>query len=238
MKKLLLGLMIIPGLVACSARPIPRSAHIVDARAPIEIPSISQRFVAAQASDIDVEVIDLHNHMAGRPSFGIIKGFYQLPEAFPHGAVSLERMRSFGFDYTSIRVNRLSTRAYVVTPASAMEIQAISRTMNALLDARVKFVEVPLADAVKIMEAERAAMKENILMFPHTAVPSGVDLLVSIEKGYGSYGPIYVGRVIRTKDGRLCALATVSDIGPQSLGTLVSQLVRDSLRRMGDESKS
>jgi len=63
-------------------------------------------------------------------------------------------------------------------------------------------------------------------------VPSGVDLLLSVEKGYGSYGPIYVGRVIRTKDGQLCALSTVIDAGPTSLGPLVSKLVKDSLRRL------
>jgi hypothetical protein len=236
MKHLLFSLILVFTFVGCSARPLPHSGRIADARAPVEIPSIPQRSVITPESDIDIGIIESHNHMAGRPSFGIIKGFYQLPEAFPHGAVSIERMRSFGFDYASIKVSKLSTRPYVVTPASAMETQAMSQTINALLDARVKFVEVPLADAVKIMEAERAAMKQNVLMFPHTAVPSGVDLLVSIEKGYGSYGPIYVGRVIRTKDGRLCALATVSDFGPRSLGSLVSQLVKDSLRRVSDKT--
>jgi hypothetical protein len=238
MKKLLFGLFVIfpaATFFGCSAKPT-RSAVIVRANLPIEVPAIAGHKVRDPVSEIDFGLLSAHNKMAGMPSFGVIKGFYQLPEAFPHGAISLQRMQSFGYEYESVKVSRLSTRPYVVTPASAGETEAISQTMNRLLDAHIRFVEVSLADAVKIMEAERAALQKNVLMFPHSSVPSGVDLLVSVEKGYGSYGPIYVGRVIRTKDGRLCALTTVSDVGPRSLGPLVSQLVKDSLRRLGEQS--
>jgi hypothetical protein len=220
-------------LLGCSARQV-QSGPITStpSRPDAEVPVIPKHEVIDAESEISVDEISELNDEAGTPSFGIIKGFYQLPEAFPHGAISVERERGFGFDYQSVKISKLGTKPYVVTPASGPETEAMSRTMNRLLDANVRFVEVSLADANKIMQAERAAMRKKTMMFPGTSVPSGVDLLLSVEKGYGSYGPIYVGRVIRTKDGQLCALSTVIDAGPTSLGPLVSKLVKDSLRRL------
>lgn len=220
-------------LLGCSARPVQSGGTLAPRNPPVEIPEISEHKVIDEFSDVDVEELASLNKKLKSPSFGIIKGFYQLPEAFPHGAIKLERARDFGFEYEAIEIKKLGTKPYVVTPASAPEAEAMSRAMNRLLDAQIRFVEVSLADANKIIQAEKAALKKKTLMFPHTAVPSGVDLLLSVEKGYGSYGPIYVGRVIRTKDGQLLALSTVPDSGATSLGPLVTRLVRDSLRRLG-----
>jgi hypothetical protein len=100
----------------------------------------------------------------------------------------------------------------------------------------VRFVEVSMADAAKVMQAEQAVIEGKVAIFPGRSVPSGVDLLVSIQKGKGATGPVYLGRVIRSKDGRLLALATQPDAGPYSLSPLVQKIVSDSLRRLADES--
>lgn len=222
-------------LIACSARPI-QSGVISESRTlqeTVVVPVIEKHEVKDAESEISLDELAALNKSARSPTFGIIKGFYQLPEVFPQGAISVERARSFGFDYKAITIKKLGSKAYAVTPTSAIEAEAMAAVTNRLLDAGVRFSEISMADAMKIMKAERRALASKVMVFPGSSVPSGVDLLLSFEKGYGNYGPIYVGRVIRTRDGQLLALLTVNDVGTTALGSLVSRLVKDSLRRLG-----
>lgn len=93
-------------------------------------------------------------------------------------------------------------------------------------------MEVSMADANRVMDAEKRMIDTKKAWFPGRQLPSGVNLLISIQRGEGLYGPAFVGRVIQTKDGRLLALATQVDAGPMSLEPLLSQLVSDALRRL------
>lgn len=220
--------------LGCSARPI-KSGTVTETRTAPEVAPISEHSVKGPDSEISIEDLRALNTKASKPTFGIIKGFYQLPETFPHGAIALERARSFGFEYESITISRIGTKPFVIMPASADETEAISMSMNQLMDAGIRFVEVSLADATKIIEAEKVAIAKKTWMFPSSSIPSGVDLLLSIERGYGNSGPIYVGRVIRTKDGQLFALSTEPDVGPYSMSPLISRLVKSSLGRLGGQ---
>lgn len=225
-------------LFGCSARQIqsaPISSSAIGSgtqSAAPEVPVIPEHRVQSGAADIDMKRLSTLNTKAKRPTFGIIKGFYQLPEAFPGGAISMKHVQGFGFSLDEVSVSRIGTRPYVIMPASAEESQAIESSMNQMMDAGIRFVEVSLADAAKIIAAERAALSKKSFVFPRQTLPSGIDLLLSMERGYGSYGPIYVGRVIRSKDGQLLALRTENDVGPIAMGTLISRLVQDSLSRL------
>lgn len=216
-------------LFNCSARQI-QSAPITEVRIAPEAPIIDERKVEQQ-TQFTIAGLQTLNNQAGRPTFGIIKGFYQLPEAFPYGAISVERSRGFGFDYEAIKISK-PPKPYAITPASVPEMEAISNSMNQLLDAGIAFKEVSFADAMKIMRAERVALSKKTFVFPGTTVPSGVDLLLSIERGQGNFGPVYLGRVIGAKGGELYALATQPDVGPYSLSPLIEKLVNDSLTRV------
>jgi hypothetical protein len=92
-----------------------------------------------------------------------------------------------------------------------------------------------MADAVKVMRAEQDAFDKKKIIFPSRSVPPGVDLLVSTQKGHTEVGPVYVGRVIRTSDGRLIALRSEPDVGVYSLKPLLVRLVSDTLRRLAEE---
>jgi hypothetical protein len=223
-------------LIGCSARPI-QSATISSAIAEehaIDVPAIYEHKVQEAESDIAPGELALFNQAAGSPSIGIVKGFYQLPAASPYGATSFERARGLGFDFQKVTLWKdFNDQPYALAPIDAKEAEALSSAMNSLLDANIRLVEVSMADAMKIMEAEKMAMENKTWVFPKSSVPSGVDLLVSVEKGYGYYGNNFVGRVIRTKDGQICAFSTTADVGPASLGRFVSRLVKDCLRRLG-----
>ena len=122
-------------------------------------------------------------------------------------------------------------------PLSPQQSDVLIHAMNEFLDAGVRFVEVSMGDALKVMQAEEKALQTKRILFPGRSVPPGVDLLISIQKGFTEAGPVYLGRVIRTSDGRLIALQSEPDQGVYSLKPIVKQLVLDSIRRLAQESK-
>jgi hypothetical protein len=82
------------------------------------------------------------------------------------------------------------------------------------------------------MAAEQSAADSKGVASFNQLTPSGVDLLISLQTGEGVAGTLYLGRVIRTSDGALLALASRPNIGAVSLRPLVLQLVQQSLERL------
>jgi len=179
-----------------------------------------------------LESIRINNAKTGSLKFGLIKGFYQLPQVFPAGAVLIREGRVFGQPYRDFYLENLPSKSYAIIPMSPRQSDVLSGAVAQLLDVGVKFVDVSMADTIKIMEAEELALTKKKAFFPGKLVRSGADLLISIQKGYGQLGPVYVGRVIHTKNGQLLALANEIDVGAASLGKLIIRLVDDALRHM------
>jgi hypothetical protein len=177
---------------------------------------------------------------AGRPSFAIVGGFYQLPESVPYGAIQFDEAYGFGTGMRSIRVESIPGRPYALIPASPEQTDAISTVMQKFLDGGVKFSQISMSDAVTIMNAEKKALKEpgtRHLAIPFSQLlPTQVDFLVSVQKGYGVEGPVVVGRSVRTKDGRLFAVRSQVDFGPYALEPLIYDLVNDTVMRLAKEN--
>ncbi len=234
-KKIILAIAscVIASLLGCSARPIKSSADLLSSQT--AIPSVIESRSTDGAKD-NLDIGNLHklNQKAGKPTFGLIMGFYQLPSTMPAGAVSISEGYVFGEPYRSFWFQKSDIKPYAVLPASSQQSEVLAASLNKMLDAGIRFREISMADAVKVMQAEQKMMKrKETWLFP-SSLASGVDLLVSVQKGLGETGPIYVGRVIATKDGRLLALATFPDAGPYALQPLIDQLVSDALRRLAD----
>lgn len=174
------------------------------------------------------------NQKAGRPTFGLIPAFYQLPVSMPAGAVHIQSAQVFGASYQSFMLSNTGPKPYVIEPASTEQSQVFSKAMNQMLDAGIRFVEVSMADANRVLESEKKVIEGKTAWFPGRQLPSGVALLISIQRGQGLYGPAFVGRVIQSSNGQLLALATVVDAGPMSLEPLLGQLVSDALRRLAN----
>lgn len=225
-------------ITACSRKPIQSSGTLPQMPyqqiQPTEIP---QRDSASTLTRVSQSDLKNWNQQAGKPTFGLIPAFYQLPVSMPAGAVHIEQAQVFGASYQSFWLSNAGPKPYVILPASVEQTQVFSNTINQMLDMGVRFVEVSMADAHRVLESEKKVLEGNSAWFPGRQLPSGVDLLVSIQAGQGLYGPAFVGRVIASQDGRLLALATQIDAGPLSLQPLLEQLVSDALRRLADEKK-
>ncbi len=234
-KSNLLLLLAVLSLGACSRKPIQSSGTLPQAYyqgiGPAEIPEHSN---ADANSKVSIDQLKAWNRKANKPTIGLIHGFYQLPYSKPAGAVYLEQGRVFGASYQSFWLENTNEQPYAVLPASIEQAQVFEKFTDEMLDAGVRLVEVKMADANKIMTAEKKALESNSKWFMGRVVPSGVKLLLSLEKGQGLYGPAYVGRVIQTNDGRLLAMATGVDAGPLSLEPLLRKLVTDALRRLAN----
>jgi hypothetical protein len=219
-------------VAACSIKPIQSSGTLpTPSYVGIE-PADIEKHEAVSASVISQADLQAWNQKAHRPTFGLIPAFYQLPVSMTAGAVHIQSAQVFGASYQSFFLSNTSTMPYAIEPASTRQSQVFSNVMNHMLDAGISFVEVSMADANRVMEAEKSLIDNQKAWFPKRQLPSGVDLLISIQRGEGLHGPAFVGRVIQTKDGRLLALATQTDSGPMSLEPLLRQLVSDALRRL------
>jgi hypothetical protein len=177
---------------------------------------------------------------AGRPSFALIGGFYQLPESMPYGAIEYEDAFGFGTGMRALRIESIPGRPYAVMPTSPEQTDAMSSVMQKLLDGGVKFSQISMSDAVTIMKAERKAMQESkgkhIVLPFNELLPTQVDFLLSVQKGYGVDGPVVVGRSIRTSDGRLFAVRSQVDFGAYALEPLIFDLVNDTVMRLAKEN--
>ena len=222
-------------LCSCASMPVSSSASLASKNDGIRPEKIEQRGMLGQEEEVfDKAALRKNNEAAGKPTFGLIKGFYQLPETMPAGAIIMTESTFWGQSYRTFELDNLGTERYAVVPASTQQSLVFTQAMNQLLDAGVQFKEVSMADAVKVMEAERRMIQKKRFWFPRQSLPSGVDLLISVQKGFAESGSVYVGRVIRTKDGRLLALDTQTDVGMFSLKPLITRLVRDSLKRLAE----
>lgn len=224
-------------LGACSRKPIQSSGTLPSPINYQTAPAAIDSHVVASTPVASSQDLRNWNEKAGRPTFGLIPAFYQLPVSMPGGAVHIEQANVFGASYQSFFLSNAGPKPYVIQPASVQQSQVFSQVMNQMLDSGVRFVEVSMADANRVLESEKKVIEGKSAWFPGRQLPSGVDLLVSIQHGEGLYGPAFVGRVVRSLDGRLLALATQMDAGPLSLQPLLQQLVSDSLRRLADEKK-
>lgn len=184
---------------------------------------------------LSVQLLAKLNQRAGKPNFGLIMGFYQLPSTKPAGAVAITESSVFGQPYRSFWFQETASRPYAVLPVSPYQLEILSSVIKKMLDAGIYFKEVPMADALMVMRAEEKAIASGSQWAMSRLLPSGVDLLISIQKGFSeTEGRIYSGRVVSTKDGRLLALATWPDTGVYSLKPLIDKLVTDTLRRLAN----
>lgn len=216
------------GFAGCSARPITSSALTPSYQDPAVRP-ISGRSVASAFSQEQIAHLRNLNEKAKSPRFAIVKSFYQLPTAFAGGAIKKESTKDFWGTYKSLEIYRLNTRPYAIVPLSPKQGEILSQTVSVLLKAGVRFVDIKMADAVKIMQAEKKAIENKSFTLPNQLLPSGADLLLSIEMGDGETGPIYLGRVVRTADGELLALEWESNYGVYALQPLITKLVEHAL---------
>jgi len=217
-------------LASCSGHQI-ASAPLAHKIPGSSVEPIESRSVAG-TRQVSSKRLSVLNSKAGAPSFGLIKSFYQLPISAPVGAAEFEEGYFFGQPYRSIRLEGMDAKPYAVLPASAAEAQVMESSISRFLDAGIRFAEVSMADALEIMKAEKNAIEKKGRIVLSHSVPSGVDLLISIQKGHGPMGSVYMGRVIDTRDGRLWALSTQPDMDVYALSPLVADLVEDTLTRM------
>lgn len=232
-KSLIAGSILI-GLLGCSARQINSSSELVSP-VPTTQSIIESRTVVGEKDDFDVGQLQKLNQKAGKPTFGLIMGFYQLPGTMPAGHVAISEGYVFGEPYRSFWFQATDAKPYAVLPAAPKQAEVLATSLNKMLDAGIRFKEVSMADAVMVMNVEKKMMLQNKTWFFPRSIAPGVDLLVSIQTGFGEIGPIYVGRVIATIDGRLLALVTWPDVGAYTLQPLVDRLVSDALRRLANE---
>lgn len=223
-------------MAACA--PAIKSGDISDQSVKQTRPDTIKEHKVVNQLDADAIIkISKLNEQAGKPRFGIVGGFYQLPMAHPAGASRVVgTVANIPYDQTRVTPDR--ERPWAIAPAPSAEMEMLQGSLNALLDAGVRWTEVSMADAATIIAAEKQASSTNSLADFNKLTPSGVDLLISINKGPGIAGPIYVGRVIRSQDGAMLALATLPDAGPVSLRPLVWKLVEDSLKRIANEKQA
>lgn len=225
-------------LLACSRKPIQSSGALPSLTSGHTRPEVIENHSIASVAQASTEALEEWNQKAGRPTFGLIPAFYQLPESMPAGAVSIQEGHVFGASYRSFWLANTGPKPFAILPASMEQAEVFSKVMNQMLESGIRFVEVSMADANRVLESERKVIEGQSAWFPGQQLPSGVDLLVSIQRGQGLYGPAFVGRVIRSKDGQLLALATQMDTGAYSLQPLLQQLVSDALRRLSHEEAS
>ncbi len=226
---ILIAILSVLGLSNCSARPI-KSASLTPLDPGAGPAVIQKRTTAGDISQESIEELRLLNKKAGSPRFGLIKSFYQLPAAFPGGAVHIREEAGWWGAYRDIRLQNLSTKPYAIVPMSTRQGEVLEKTLRTLLDAGIRFAEVSMADAVKVIEAERRILEQKSGFFPGQLLPSGVELLITVEQGQGETGPVYLSRVIRTTDGDLLALASEPDYGVYALQSLIMKSVKDALR--------
>lgn len=231
--KIIIGMALL-STVACSRKPIQSSGTLPQPYYQSTSPEQIDKHEVASAPIASQADLKAWNLKAGRPTFGLIPAFYQLPVSMPAGAVRIESARVFGASYQSFQLSNTGPRPYALEPTSTEQAQVFSKVMNQMLDAGVRFVEVSMADANRVLESEKNVIEGKTAWFPGRQLPSGVNLLISIQRGQGLYGPAFVGRVIQSKDGQLLALATGVDAGPMSLEPLLNQLVSDALRRLAN----
>lgn len=222
-------------LIGCGPRAVKNSTLRDESGTRPAAPAIAEH--TAEGADMSgaIERIRALNIKAGAPSFGVVGGYYQLPQANPAGAVSTSSGSIAGIPYDQTRVEATAARPWALQPTSTATAEMVQGTLAALLEAGVKWREVSMADATRIIEAEKSATGARSIADFNKMVPSGVDLLLSVQQGSGVAGKIVVGRVVRTRDGALLALASQPDVGAVSMRPLLLKLVEQSLERVAAE---
>lgn len=185
------------------------------------------------------------NKRANSPTFGLVGGFYQLPVAHPGGALFIEHdMVSKNFTQSQRLVAlQEGQRPYAILSFDTKQAQSLEAGMQQLLNVGVQFVQMSTADALTVMRAEQQALQRQPQpnnqtsqpMVWATTLPPNVQFLISVQSGQGVSGPALVGRVIDTSQGKLLALRSRPDVGGNTLGNLVLQLVRDTLQRLAQQ---
>lgn len=218
-------------LFGCSARPVKSSSELTFSRQ-ISPEPIGAKKSSGAENKYSVNTLRALNIAAHKPSFGLVMGFYQLPQTNPAGAVVVTESDVFGRPYRAYWFKQPVEQPYSILPIDPFQVNVLNLAMNKMLDAGILFKEVSMADSLKVMKAEQEAIEKGKDQFTTQTLASGVDYLVSIQRGFSESGVIYSGRVISTRDGRLLALQTMPDMGFYSLGQLIDWVIGDSLRRL------
>lgn len=217
------------GQAACSARPIASSTL-----APVYTPSPEPIPEATVAGDEGLSIANLRalNRQAGRPSFALIGGFYQLPQIDSADSVTFREGQFFGGGYESLTIRGGQRRPFALTPFDTTSSVAFQSAFKELLDAGIKIVEISMADAVRVMNAQDHGNKNRLLALAKT-LPSGADYLISIQQGEAEeIGPVWAGRVVSSKDGRVLAFDSIPAMGQFTIQPLLKNLIGSALRRL------
>ena len=153
-------------LTACSRKPIQSSGTLPSATNYQIGPDAIDNHVVASVIQASSEDLRNWNKKAGRPTFGLIPAFYQLPESMPAGAVSIEEDHVFGASYRSFWLSNTGPKPYAIMPASTEQAEVFSKVMNSMLDSGVRFVEVSMADANRVLESEKKVIAGKSTLFP------------------------------------------------------------------------
>lgn len=230
------GLSLIASVVcSCTARPI--KSGTLGPQYKVTAPAVPESTVSADDQGFSVESIRALNEQAGRPTFGIIGGLYQLPTTGSASQVSLSEGQFLGGGYLSLSVSGRSARPISLTPMDVADSFAMQSVLNSFLDAGVKIVEISLADASRVANAEASDGNSRLLSFSRT-LPSGADYLISMQRGNAEgVGEVWAGRVVSTKTGLLLAFDSVPAFGSYTVQPLLKKLVGSALRRLAAQSR-
>ncbi len=220
--------------IGCASKPktsaIPASAQSTSGDVVNETVDDHSVKDAGAALEGRMENISALNKAVGMPSIAMIRGFYQLPVANPLGAATFQQGNIAGLPTNQTIIQPSTNRPYAVEPADVFATDASQNVINMLLQNGIKLVELPMADATNIMNAEREAIEQEQGVQWNRMTPSGADYLISVQRGQGVPGPIYLARMIRTTDGAIVAVKSVVNIGgPYNFGQLLVDTIEAGL---------
>jgi hypothetical protein len=224
-----LGLLALAAACATS----PQGGTIPDQRATKpEPPPVEDRGMVL-AMGVDTAELQAAYEAAGRPTVGFIRDRYQLPIANPLGAARIIEGNLFGMPIQQSLTVPSTFRPFAIEPldpAEGFEIQQLALLQEDMARAGVRFVEVTAADAMRIVNAEKAAAEGRSAMQWNEMVASGANILVSFQEAVALGGPIFMVRVIRMDDGALLALRTgPAQGGAIALRPLLARAIADGM---------
>lgn len=213
----------------CGCRSMPFKVEPLSAKK-TTIEQTDQKLLTEFEAVIDAGMGDRYRKKKS-PSFGLIQGYYRLPQAKPYGSVSIVRSYSYQTYFEGIEVKK-NEHAYAIESIGGDDALAYNQALNSLLNIGVKIKEIGMADALNIAKAEASAAKSDQIFMPAKLLPPGVDYLISIYPASSKRGPVLIGRVIK-KDGTLMAFRTIyRGSGNSPVGGLIISLFEDTIARI------
>jgi hypothetical protein len=192
--------------------------------------------IARGLSAAKKEELVLAYKKAKRPSFGIVEGYYSLPESKPFGEATVVKGYAYDSYVESVQLKG-QKKAFAITPLKSDDAVAMNDAINSLIDIGVKIKEVSMSDALALAKDEEQAHGTMHHFTLRKSLPPSVDLLMSINRSSGAQGEVLTGRVI-TKEGQLLAFRVMQHAASStSLGSLIISLFEDSIKRIQEHDE-